>query len=377
MKTIKKIILLLLLTICVSACEDTGIVSNWLQNPVFEKPMTVVASTDSIILKEGHEKDTAVIFTWNKGNDRGAGTKLTYLFRMDIAGKSFETATNVEEMEPGIFSKSITVGELNTLLLEHWGIPGGSTVKIDAEIIARVDSSKQYQKPELASVSFYAKGFSLGPLPLYLVGSAISGGWDYSKGVKLTEIIERKQYSYTGNFSVGTFKVIESISNEFPSLNPLSDSLLYYRTSAENKDSLFSISKSGRYTFYMDRSTLKYALAYTPYEKIYMVGAATTAGRDINAPVQLNWDVKNPEVFTFTGSLLAGEMKFPLSTGNWGCDFLMPIANGTIINGDATDITTMQFVAGGNPDKKWIIKSAGTYKITVNPAKLTVVFKKL
>lgn len=62
MKTIKKIILLLLLTICVSACEDTGIVSNWLQNPVFEKPMTVVASTDSIILKEGHEKDTAVMF---------------------------------------------------------------------------------------------------------------------------------------------------------------------------------------------------------------------------------------------------------------------------------------------------------------------------
>lgn len=368
------------MTVVLVSCEDKGLENlDWLQEPNFENPMTLTPSNENVEMSSGNDDATAITFTWTKGNDRSTGTTLTYIFRMDIVGNNFGTGTVLtEEIPAGVFTKSFTVGELNALLIEKWGYPGGTVAKLEAEIIARVDDSPQYQKPELAITSFSAKTFSPGPLPLFLVGDAISGGWNYSNGINITEIIERSQYAYTGNFSIGAFKIIEKSGNELPSYDPNGEStLVYNQTEPRTANNVFNVTTAGRYSLYMDRKKMTYIFAYTPYENVYMLGSATAVGWNIDTPIQMTWNQKNPEEFTYTGPLTPGEMKLPLDLGNWGGRFIMPLVGGTEINGDGTDITTFKLSPTGWPDDKWVIKAAGNYKITLNQSKMTIVFKKL
>lgn len=111
------------------------------------------------------------------------------------------------------------------------------------------------------------------------------------------------------------------------------------------------------------------------YENLYLVGDASPAGWDIDNPTPMTVDPNDPFVFTWIGPLTVGEFKIATATGNWGCDYFMPVVDGE------TDLskTTLELVKGGNPDKKWKITEAGNYKIAVNildPGPYTIMFEK-
>ncbi|WP_029905369.1 SusF/SusE family outer membrane protein [Prevotella sp. 10(H)] len=109
------------------------------------------------------------------------------------------------------------------------------------------------------------------------------------------------------------------------------------------------------------------------FENVYMVGDATPAGWDITNPYPMRKSESNPHIFTYSGFLNAGEMKLPLEsgTGNWDCNYLMPIQNGANINSKH-----VMFVSKGNPDNKWVISKAGIYSVTLDTDKMTIDFKR-
>lgn len=369
------------MSIVLISCEDKGLMdTEWLQEPNFSVPITLTSSSEDVVLSDGNDNAIAITFTWTKGNDRGAGTTLTYFIRMDVQGNNFGDDTVLsEEIPSGVFTKSYSVKELNDLLREKWDYPGDTKVKLEAEIIARVNNSPQFQKPELAFTSFFATTYNLPPLPLFLVGDAISGGWDYSIGKRITEVIERAEYIYTGNFSVGSFKIIEKSGNELPSYDPKNaTNIVYNETEQRTKDNVFKVPNAGRYSLFLNRVGMTYVFAYTPYEKVYMVGTSTIVGWDIGNAIPMIWDAKKPQEFTYTGPLVPGRLRLPLNPAlGWGSSFLHPLVNSTEINGDGTDIKTLAFSQYGDPDFQWEIKTAGNYKITVNQSEMTVVFIKL
>lgn len=378
MKNIKNIISFILLSIILVSCDDKGLENvDWLKEPIFAMPMTLTPSSEDVVMTAGNDNAVAISFTWNPGNDRGTGTTLKYFLRMDISGNNFGEETSlVEEIPVDVFTKSYTVGELNELLIEKWGYSGGSKAKLEVQIIAQVENSPQYQKPEVASTSFSATTFSPGPLPLFLVGDAISGGWDYNTGKLIKEVIERSQYTYTGNFSVGSFKIIDNPGSEWPSYNPKDETRLDYNKIDPGTVSNFNVTTAGRYSLFMSRSKLTYIFAYTPYENIYMVGSAIKGiGWDIGNAKQMTWDPKNPEVFTFKGQFDSGEFKLYTQQGNWNGRALMAPVNGTKLIVDAQP-TPMMLMPNANPDNKWIIENAGDYELIVNPAKMTIALKK-
>lgn len=98
------------------------------------------------------------------------------------------------------------------------------------------------------------------------------------------------------------------------------------------------------------------------YKNLYLVGDATPAGWDIGNPSPMTVNPENGFEFTWEGTLTLGQFKIPVSVGDWGTDYFMPVVDGE------TDLTktTMELVKGGNPDKKWVINQPGKYKITVN-----------
>ena len=387
MKNIKNIISFIIMSLVFFSCEDKGLENeDWLQDPNFPNPLTMTLSSKEIVLNKDNEDATAITFTWTQGNDRGAGTSLTYFFRMDLTGNNFgegaapgTSTTITEEIPAGVFTKSYTVGELNALLLKNFKRPGGVITNLEAQIIAQVNNSAQYQKPEVSTSGFAVTSFSPGPLPLFMVGDAISGGWDYSTGKILPEITERTIYNFIGDFSIGEFKVIENPGSELPSYDPApGNKIVYNETEARTANNVFKVTQAGRHSFYIDIDKKMYAFGYVPYENVYMVGNAITGiGWDIGKAKPMIWDAKNPEVFTYSGQFDAGEFKLALDLGNWNGRFLMPEVNGTVLKGDASDNTTVSLMPNGQPDNKWVIETAGQYELSVNPAKMTIVLQKL
>lgn len=379
------------MSIVLFSCEDKGLENqDWLRVPNFANPLTLNLSGKEIVLVEDNSSANAITFTWTQGNDRGAGTSLKYFFRMDILGKNFgkdmaktspDYTTITEELPEGVFTKSYTVKQLNSLLLKHFKRPGGSVTNLEVQIIAQVDGGSQFQLPEVSTTNFAVTNYSLGPLPLYMVGDAISGSWDYNTGKSLPEITERTIYNFIGDFSVGSFKVIEEKGSELPSYDPAAgNAIVYNETEPRTADNVFKVTQAGRHSLYIDIETKTYVFGYTPFEKIYMVGSATTAGADgwdLGKSIPMIWDPKNPEVFTYTGNLKRGEIKFPMSNTDWNWKNVLAPTNMEKINGNETDNTTALVVNGGQPDNKWFIETAGNYNVTINPVKKTIVFKKL
>lgn len=99
-------------------------------------------------------------------------------------------------------------------------------------------------------------------------------------------------------------------------------------------------------------------------ETLYMVGDATPAGWNIDAPTAFTPSKEDPLVFSYEGHLNTGELKCPLKTGNWGGVFIMPATNGCKISKTGIEESTFSLMPTGQPDNKWKVENAGTYKLT-------------
>ena len=115
-------------------------------------------------------------------------------------------------------------------------------------------------------------------------------------------------------------------------------------------------------------------IPFTPYAMIYMVGDATPSGWSIDNATPLT-ATADPNKFTWTGTLNAGELKFTCDKqSDWNGDWFLANQNGIEPSGD---IEQMLFSAkGANPDNKWKITTAGTYTIELDQLQQTVKIKK-
>lgn len=136
---------------------------------------------------------------------------------------------------------------------------------------------------------------------------------------------------------------------------------------------LKSVSSDGTVeTFYTNAVSVNVkAFNPPPYSKLWMVGDATPNGWNIDNPNPMTQSAADPFVFIYEGNLKAGEFKIPTTTKNWGTDYYMPLTN----HQDIT-VTGVQLVKGGNPDFKWQIITAGTYKVMLNTFSNTIEIKK-
>ena len=126
---------------------------------------------------------------------------------------------------------------------------------------------------------------------------------------------------------------------------------------------------------------------FVPYGMIYMIGDATAAGWTLDNAVPMT-ATDDPYVFTWTGSLNAGELKFTCDRqSDWNGAWFMSATNGAAPTGQteqmlfidkSSDACKGQYldVAIGGVDNKWKLAEAGTYTITLNQLEETVIIQK-
>lgn len=215
---------------------------------------------------------------------------------------------------------------------------------------------------------------------LWIVGDATPNGWNIDNPNKL-RVDRSNPYVFTYNevLKAGEFKFPTSTGNwgtdfYMPLTNYQDLSLTGVQlVRGGSPDLKWKITTPGAYKIKLDLETMKINITpFTPPSQIWLVGDATPNGWDIANATPLVRDAANPNVFTYTGALKAGEFKFPLQKDFTG-DYYMPVTP----NEDATS-TEMKFVPGGQPDNKWRISAdqAGNYKITIDVLHETIQFQK-
>lgn len=340
-----------------------------------EDTMHISASADSLTLSRELEDEVALTFTWSNAADRGKDTELTYYFKLDVAYNDFQTSIPKIKIENGVNSISFTHKELNNYLIKKWKISPGDAVDIEAEVIAEVTKSDVYLKPEVSKIQIHLVSYVIPQQNLFITGTAI-GSTLPAESQQITSITFNEEYQWIGDLQPGSFKLIESLQSEYPSYSKgENDSTLIYSQTAEQANGGFEITQAGRYSVYVNIVNMSIYYGLLPFDNVWMVGDATPAGWNINGPTQMSWNYKQPEIFVFEGNLSTGEIKFPLSIGNWsGPYFMSAIKDAEVVSGTEYE---MLYTPSDSPDQKWKVTQAGKYKITLNSVKKTVRFDKI
>ncbi len=153
---------------------------------------------------------------------------------------------------------------------------------------------------------------------------------------------------------------------------------LYESDPGGDKDIKFNITTPGTYTIALNTATLEMTCTLVKegdpdtsgYSHVWVLGDATENGWEWNTMPEMTQDAANPDVFTWTGTLKEGQIKFPLdkSQGTFVGDCVVAKADNTPIGTELDfDIENLPKDPGAL-DRKWFVSAdqAGTYTVRLD-----------
>lgn len=217
---------------------------------------------------------------------------------------------------------------------------------------------------------------------LYMVGDATPNGWDIDNPTPLLATdADPLTFGWEGELNTGELKLcLTTGSWDVPFIrpevggteigkSPVTDAK--FAMYAGDPDDKWRITEAGKYrlTFNLRQWTMSTEYLGEPdapvispieAEALYIVGDATPAGWNIDAPMQLT--KQSNYIFIYEGELNTGELKACTQTGDWGVPFIRPTFTGCKIS--LSSIENTEFVYTTSPDDKWQVTEAGQYRLT-------------
>ncbi len=333
-------------------------------------PLAVSASKSEVVLTQKQVANEAINFTWTSGSNQGTGSSISYVLQVDKKGSNFANALTFD-MGKAVYSKSLTVAELNDDLLNYWKVSPNTVTQLEARIVATIHNNPETQ--DMSPVfDFSATAYEPVSTTLYLLGDASPNGTDAGKAIAMTpKDSDPTIFVYQGSLNAGNLKFITTQGQLLPSYNKgADDSHIVYRTADSQPDDQFTISENAVYKVtvsLLDLTVTIVKMDLPPYSTIYMVGDASPNGWDIGNATPLVQDPENPYIFTYTGVMQKGDFKFPVNRNtDWGQDMYMRV----------DDTHMYRHVGGASDDNKWNITADGNYVITANVETLAISFVK-
>ena len=225
---------------------------------------------------------------------------------------------------------------------------------------------------------------------LYMVGDATPNGWDIGSPTALQVSAEDAlTFSWEGELRTGELKLcLTTGSWDAPFIRPEVNGTAISKSNISNAkfamhagdpDDKWRVADAGKYrlTFDLRHWTMSTEFLAEPEapskepivaEALYMVGDATPAGWNIDAPTTLTR--QSQYVFVYEGTLTTGEMKACTQTSDWGAPFIRPTFGGCKISKNGVE--SADFIYTTSPDDKWQIVEAGLYRLTFDLEHYTI-----
>jgi len=170
---------------------------------------------------------------------------------------------------------------------------------------------------------------------LWIIGDAVPKGWDISTPDSMISNPNNGfLFKYNQVLKAGEFKIATAATGDFsvPFYMPLINHPDLSQTAVQlvqsgGVDYKWNITNPGPYKITLNLLDMSiHIVPFQAYTKLWIVGDATPNGWNIDNP-SVMVATSDPNVFTYTGHLNAGEFKIPVATGDWGTDFFRPYKN--------------------------------------------------
>lgn len=207
---------------------------------------------------------------------------------------------------------------------------------------------------------------------LYLIGDATEGGWEVTDATPMTYIKSSSTFEWEGRLKGGLIRfVCQNTSRGFwpgyaKDMSAEGNKMKYFETApSKDEDKSFDIILPGKYKITANISTRDVVI--DPIDvNVWMIGDATPNGWSWDNMVEMIQSDQDGNVFTWTGELKAGEIKFSLA-GPTAQYLSGEFVYAKKANADITTDTDIDKREGGE-DYKWKLtgEQAGKYTITIN-----------
>lgn len=353
-KHIYQILPALLLGLLFTACADNDYTQ--LDKGSNELAMTIDQSAE--VLNELNHAAEAVTINWTTGHNFRTGNRITYLLEMTAGEKTYAAIDHQTQ----VYQWSANQEQLNDILLNQLGIRAGQQTTVNARLTAIVEGMDERQT---ATASFSATPYAPVTTTLYLVGDATPNGWSADNATEMKRT-DNGIFTWQGNLKAGELKFLTTPGQWLPSYNNDGNGGLVLRTSDDEPDVKFIITEDHFYQVKVNLLTSEVTMTQMEgevpaYDNLYFVGDATGWGF-----VKMNKDPLDAFLFRYAHHFTAaekGEFKFGTSEGSWENMYKATSAGAPYTQ------TTMELIAGYDPDNKWYLQESETdkaYKICVD-----------
>lgn len=372
MKTIYNIMALLLVACGFTACEDDVDNAKSRHNFVID----IEASTQTAILSEKEQYETALNIKWTPTADYGEDYIVTYEYKISVSGSKADAITEYEDA--GFFEREYTNGDLQSMLIDRFGMPSSSYCDVRFTITAKFDGPRLIV-PDEASVTVRVKTY--GPKQfeadeLYMNGSA------FEAPVQLTASeTNARLYVWTGALKAGTiyFPVVYGDENNVivpaSGLNtditevPMDATVV----GADENYGTWKIPAADDYRVTVNFDTKTVTIIPTSsiveIDKIYLGGSAAP-----EAELEVAQTLEDASVYAYRGELKAGNLYLPILFNEKTEMSFVPASGDDIHDGQASSYVQVA-TSAAQAGKHWTIPADGTYRIVIDLTAKTITFR--
>jgi len=356
--------LLLLAVALFSSCKKDP-----LAGQVSAKP-ELSASSASVVLTRANASNAAITLKWTAASVKGMNGFITYFLQWDRKGNNFANPSNLK-IGRDILTVNYTVEALNNLF---GTLPVDAPAEVELRIVSATSDGSVppfYSNVLGLTVTSYSQTIPPPYSQLWMVGDATPKGWDIGNATPMVQDgTDPYLFSYTGPLVAGEFKIATTKDFGGAFYRPLSNHPALTETAVQvtsgDPDNKWELTPAtaGNYKVTLNLHSNTISIVSTdapkaPFDKLWLLGDATPGGWSLDKATPLLVSGSDAFIFTWTGPLVAGDFKIATAL-DFGAPFYRPKTNAPDLS--ATDVQ----LNAGDPDNKWHITEASTYKITLN-----------
>lgn len=349
-----------------------------------EEELALSVSTDTVVLKQRESSSQAIELVWTSGTNHGTGSAIAYELQIDVEDSDSAFAGGIHWDLGKTTSRTLSFSHTewqDTLLAYFPAIPLEEYTTLQARVIATIVMTQEIQVSPV--ITFVVMPYVERAQELYMVGNATPNGWDAQRAQYMRQDAEDQSlFTYEGVLNRGEFKLLLKPGEWLPCYvrNAEDSTKMVYRATEEDyPDCKWWISKKSNYRIeaHVDNLTMTVIDLGGDFEEpifyeLYMIGDATPGGWSWDRVTALVQDDEDINHFSYSGPLFAGEIKFPTEiVHDWSGQFLLAPAPNCAPAAEGT------YVVGNSPDNKWVIPTAGEWKIDIYADKQTICFQPL